>query len=49
VREGSEITVYYDPMISKVIAHGADRTEALHRLRDALDRYARERDRERER
>lgn len=36
VREGDEVTVHYDPMLAKVIAHGADRDEALRRLRRAL-------------
>src|SRR5688572_13885055 len=31
-----EITDRYDPMIAKLIAHGADRTDALARLRAAL-------------
>ena len=29
VEEGSEISVHYDPLISKVVTHGADRAEAL--------------------
>ena len=36
VIEGGEVTPFYDPMIAKVIAHGATRDEALDRLRDAL-------------
>lgn len=36
VVEGGEVTPFYDPMIAKVIAHGANRDEALDRLRDAL-------------
>jgi 3-methylcrotonyl-CoA carboxylase alpha subunit len=36
VAAGSEITPYYDPMIAKVIAHGADRAEAARRLSRAL-------------
>ena len=32
VEAGSEITPFYDPMIAKVIAHGATRAEALDRL-----------------
>ncbi|MGV9192935.1 acetyl/propionyl/methylcrotonyl-CoA carboxylase subunit alpha [Microbacterium sp. MC2] len=36
VTTGSHITADYDPMIAKVIAHGADRTEALDRLDAAL-------------
>jgi acetyl-CoA/propionyl-CoA carboxylase biotin carboxyl carrier protein len=33
---GDEVTSYYDPMLAKVIAHGADRAAALHRLDRAL-------------
>jgi 3-methylcrotonyl-CoA carboxylase alpha subunit len=36
VREGDEITPYYDPMIAKVIVHGASRDQALARMRAAL-------------
>jgi acetyl-CoA carboxylase biotin carboxylase subunit/3-methylcrotonyl-CoA carboxylase alpha subunit len=36
VEEGGEVTPYYDPMIAKVIAHGADRREAIQRLGAAL-------------
>jgi 3-methylcrotonyl-CoA carboxylase alpha subunit len=39
VRQGDEITPYYDPMIAKLIAHGATRSEALGRLRAALAEY----------
>ncbi len=38
VREGDEVTVYYDPMIAKVIAWAPDRAAALERLRAALER-----------
>ncbi|MBW3612551.1 MAG: excisionase family DNA-binding protein [Chloroflexi bacterium] len=37
VREGDLVTDRYDPMLSKLIAHGASRAEALDRLRAALD------------
>lgn len=37
--QGSNIEVYYDPLISKLIAHGRDRTEALRVLRKALEEY----------
>jgi 3-methylcrotonyl-CoA carboxylase alpha subunit len=37
VEAGDEIGVSYDPMIAKLIAHGRDRTEALDRLRAALE------------
>jgi 3-methylcrotonyl-CoA carboxylase alpha subunit len=36
VDTGDEITPWYDPMIAKLIVHGADRAEALGRLRAAL-------------
>jgi len=36
VREGDTISPHYDPMIAKVIAHGADRESALARLSGAL-------------
>ncbi len=39
VYEGAEISVYYDPMIAKLSAYGADRDAALDRLRDALDGF----------
>ncbi len=38
VREGDEITPYYDPMIAKLITHGPDRATALRQLSDALAR-----------
>jgi len=36
VAEGNTVTVHYDPMIAKLIAHGADRTAALAALSKAL-------------
>lgn len=39
VQEGSEISMYYDPMISKLICWGKDRTEALKRLDTGLEEY----------
>ena len=38
VAAGDTITPFYDPMIAKVIAKGADRDEARLALRDELDR-----------
>jgi 3-methylcrotonyl-CoA carboxylase alpha subunit len=32
VEEGGEVTPYYDPMIAKLIVHGADRSEAAAKL-----------------
>jgi 3-methylcrotonyl-CoA carboxylase alpha subunit len=37
VEQGSEVTPFYDPMIAKIIAHGASRNEALDRLSAALE------------
>jgi 3-methylcrotonyl-CoA carboxylase alpha subunit len=37
VRTGDVIPIHYDPMIAKIIAHGADREEARRRLARALD------------
>lgn len=37
--QGSQIGVFYDPMIAKLVVHGRDRTEALRVLRKALDDY----------
>jgi propionyl-CoA carboxylase alpha chain len=39
VREGNEISRHYDPLISKLITHAADRDTALDRMCSALDRY----------
>ena len=40
VREGDSVSVHYDPMIAKIIAHGRDRARALAGLRAALSRTA---------
>jgi 3-methylcrotonyl-CoA carboxylase alpha subunit len=39
VRAGDTITPYYDPMIAKLIVHGADRMEAVQRLGAALEQF----------
>jgi propionyl-CoA carboxylase alpha chain len=39
VAEGAEISMYYDPMIAKLIAHGDSREVAIDRLLRALDDY----------
>lgn len=36
VRGGDQASVYYDPMLMKIIAHGDDRATCMHRLRAAL-------------
>ena len=40
VEQGSEVTIHYDPMLAKVIAHGRDRAEALRRLHRGLAELA---------
>ncbi|WP_129726452.1 MULTISPECIES: acetyl-CoA carboxylase biotin carboxylase subunit [Bacillaceae] len=37
LEEGLRITPFYDPMMAKVIAHGANREEAMQQLRAALE------------
>lgn len=39
VTEGSEISMYYDPMISKLVTHANTRKEALELLNDVVDDY----------
>jgi propionyl-CoA carboxylase alpha chain len=39
VEEGAEISIYYDPMIAKLIGSGATREEATARLAAALDAF----------
>jgi len=39
VYEGAEITIHYDPMMAKLIAHGRDRAAAIAALREALDAF----------
>ena len=39
ITEGGEVSRFYDPMISKLIAYGSDRNEAIERMIDALDAY----------
>ena len=40
VCEGSEISIYYDPMIAKLITHAASRNEAVAAQAAALDAFA---------
>ncbi|KAJ1977191.1 hypothetical protein H4R33_006268 [Dimargaris cristalligena] len=37
--EGSEISIHYDPMISKLCSYGLNRTEAIANMKWALDNY----------
>ena len=39
VYEGGEVSIHYDPMIAKLITHGAVRGQAIARLRDALNEF----------
>jgi acetyl-CoA carboxylase, biotin carboxylase subunit len=39
IYQGSEISIYYDPMISKFAVYGRNREEAIGRLRRALSEY----------
>jgi len=40
VEEGTEIGVYYDPLLAKVIAHGEDRPSAIRKLTHGLWNFA---------
>lgn len=37
VAMGTEVTPYYDPLLTKIIVHGADRAEAIGKMQQALD------------
>ncbi|REJ91112.1 MAG: acetyl/propionyl/methylcrotonyl-CoA carboxylase subunit alpha [Planctomycetota bacterium] len=39
VYEGGEVSMYYDPMIAKLITHGETREQARERMRDALNEF----------
>lgn len=39
IKEGSEVSMFYDPMIAKLITYGDTRDEAIARMHDALDQY----------
>ncbi|MGB5291337.1 MAG: acetyl/propionyl/methylcrotonyl-CoA carboxylase subunit alpha [Lysobacterales bacterium] len=39
VFEGGEVSMFYDPMIAKLITHGVDREAATTHMRSALDRF----------
>jgi propionyl-CoA carboxylase alpha chain len=39
VREGDNISIYYDPLISKLITFGKNRLEAINKMAKALDSY----------
>lgn len=39
VQDGGEIPMYYDSMIAKLIVHGADRNDAIAKMREALNSF----------
>ena len=39
IEEGSEVSMFYDPMIAKLVTWGASRQEAMARMNDALDAF----------
>ncbi len=39
VYEGGEVSMFYDPMIAKLITYGEDRSQSIDRMVDALDNY----------
>jgi 3-methylcrotonyl-CoA carboxylase alpha subunit len=39
LQSGQQVSVYYDPMIAKLICHGNDRNEAIQRMQRALQNY----------
>jgi len=39
VFEGGEVSMFYDPMIAKLITYGSNREEAIAHMRSALDRF----------
>ena len=40
VEEGDEVSVFYDPMMAKIICHGRDREESIARLQKTLDSFS---------
>lgn len=38
-REGMEIPIYYDPMISKLIVYGKNREDAIRKMKEAIHQY----------
>jgi propionyl-CoA carboxylase alpha chain len=39
IKEGGEVSMFYDPMIAKLCSHGSDRNEAISLMRNALANY----------
>ncbi len=40
VYEGGEISLFYDPMIAKLVTHAPTRAQAIEAQADALDAFA---------
>ena len=39
IEEGSEVSMFYDPMIAKLVTYGETREQAIEHMGDALDAY----------
>jgi propionyl-CoA carboxylase alpha chain len=37
--EGMEVPIYYDPMLAKLVVHGATRSEAIQKMKEAIAAY----------
>ncbi len=37
--EGMEVPIYYDPMLAKLVVHGATRDEAIQKMKEAIAAY----------
>ncbi|MBN8676915.1 MAG: acetyl-CoA carboxylase biotin carboxylase subunit [Chitinophagales bacterium] len=37
--EGMEVPIYYDPMLAKLVVHGATRSEAIQKMKEAIAQY----------
>jgi acetyl-CoA carboxylase biotin carboxylase subunit len=37
--EGMDVPIYYDPMLAKLVVHGATRSEAIQKMKEAIAQY----------
>ncbi|HLP96759.1 MAG TPA: acetyl-CoA carboxylase biotin carboxylase subunit [Saprospiraceae bacterium] len=37
--EGMDVPIYYDPMLAKLVVHGATRAEAIQKMKEAIAQY----------